>query len=894
MKNQKPFVLVDGSSYLFRAYHALPPLMTTKSQPTGAIYGVINMLKRLLIDYEPQHIAVIFDTKVKGFRNALYPAYKANRLVMPDELQVQIEPLFQLIRALGFPLIAVEGVEADDVIGTLALQAEQHGLKTVISTGDKDLAQLVNENISLVNTMSNKTLDIKGVKEKFGVKPEQMIDYLALMGDSSDNIPGVPKVGPKTAAKWLEEYASLDNLIAHKDEIKGKVGEYFRASLEAVALAKQLVTIQCDIAVNFAPETLSMQPQDKEALAKLYDHLEFKNWLVLLQGKPMAAVKAKSHYTTILTKDEFVLWLSKLKQAPLFAFDTETDNVDAMQANLVGLSMAVSAGSAVYIPLAHDYPHAPAQLDKAYVLEALSAILQDPNKTIIGQNLKYDINVLHNAGIELKGPFFDTMLESYVLNGANQRHDLESLALKYLDHKAISFAELAGKGAKKISFNQVPIDQAAAYAAEDADLTWQLHHILWPQITANKALEKVFNDIEMPLMPVLAQMEYAGILIDSELLHAQSAVLSKRLKELEDEVYQQAGAVFNIASPLQVQEILYEKLGLPILKKTPTGQPSTSETVLQELAETYLLPQLLLEYRSLSKLKSTYTDRLPEEVNSRTGRIHTSFRQAVTSTGRLSSQDPNLQNIPIKTAAGRQIRQAFIAKPGYQLLSADYSQIELRIMADLSKDKALLDAFKQGLDVHRATAAEVFGIELEEVTAEQRRSAKTINFGLLYGMSAFGLAHQLGTDRHHAQEYMDIYFKRYPGVQAYMENVRELAHMQGSVTTLYGRPLFIPEINSKNAMQRKAAERAAINAPLQGTAADVIKLAMIKVDQWLCASGLDARMLLQVHDELVFEVADSAVDSLRTQITEHMCNAIQLSVPLLVDVGVGKNWDEAH
>ncbi len=890
---KNPFVLVDGSSYLFRAYHALPPLTNSKGQPSGAIYGVVSMLKKLLAEYQPQHVAVIFDTKGKTFRNDLYPAYKANRLVMPDELQVQIEPLHDIIRALGFPLIMVPGVEADDVIGTLALAAQQHNLHTLISTGDKDIAQLVNEKVTLVNTMSNTILDIVGVKEKFGVLPEQMIDYLALVGDSSDNIPGVPKVGPKTAAKWLEAYGNLDAIIEHKDEINGKVGEYLRDNLEQLALAKQLVSIKCDVPLELTPEQLLLAEQDKERLAELYTELEFNNWLTLLRGAPKP-LQSKSGYQTILTRADFETWIQKLKTAQIFAFDTETDSVDAMQANLVGLSFSISAGEAAYVPLAHDYLGAPAQLDKAWVLQKLKPILEDSEKTIIGQNLKFDLKVMQNVGVSIAGRFYDTMLESYVLSGAAQRHDLDSLAQRYLDHKTTSFVELAGKGSKQLTMNQISIERASAYAAEDADLALQLHQLLWPKIEVDTDLKKVLLDIELPLMPILAQMEYAGILVDADLLHQQSAVLEKRLKELETEIYQQAGMEFNIASPAQLQQVLYEKMGLPSTKKTPTGQASTSESVLQELALTYPLPKLLLEYRSLSKLKSTYTDRLPEEINPKTGRVHTSFRQSVTSTGRLSSQDPNLQNIPIKTAAGRQIRQAFIAPKGYQLLSADYSQIELRIMAHLSQDSGLLKAFAEGLDVHRATAAEVLGIPLKEVTNEQRRSAKAINFGLIYGMSAFGLAQQLGVERGEAQEYMDIYFKRYPGVQAYMEKVREEARQKGYVSTLFGRKLWVPDINNKNVLLRKAAERAAINAPLQGTAADVIKLAMIKMDQWLKTSALDARMLLQVHDELVFEVADSALEQLRQKVEDIMIHAVTLSVPLLVEVGVGHNWDEAH
>ncbi len=898
INNTKPFILVDGSSYLFRAYHALPPLMTSKGMPTGAIYGVINMLKKLIAEYQPDHMAVIFDTKGETFRKKLYPAYKANRAQMPDELAVQIEPLHDLIRALGLPLIAINGVEADDVIGTLAIQAEQHGLKTLISTGDKDIAQLVNANITLINTMSNKILDIAGVKEKFGVTPLQMIDYLALVGDTSDNIPGVPKVGPKTAAKWLEAYGTLDNILEHKNEIKGKVGEYLRDSLEQLVIAKELVTIQCDIPVGIAPEVLCPGPEDKEKLKTLYEELEFNNWLVLLQGRtnsaPIPAPKTDCNYQTILTKENFDAWLEKLNQVTEFAFDTETSSLDPITADWVGLSFSMKTGEAAYLPLAHDYLGAPPQLEKSLVIAALKPLLEDPNKTIIGQNLKFDWKVLEKAGIHLKAKVQDTLLESYMLTGGNQRHDMDTLAIRYLNQKTTTFEEIAGKGVKQLSFNQIDLEQATRYAAEDADITGQLHQVLWAELSKDSKMIEILTEVELPLMKILAEMEYRGVLVDSKLLKAQSEVLKDRLGILEQEIYKEVGQEFNIASPAQLQVMLYEKLSLPVIKKTPKGQPSTSEDVLQELALSYSLPKLLLEYRSLSKLKSTYTDRLPEQINRFTGRVHTSYRQTVTTTGRLSSQDPNLQNIPIKTAAGRQIRQAFIAPPGYKIISADYSQIELRLMADLSQDASLLKAFSEGLDVHRATAAEVFGIPQEAVTSEQRRSAKAINFGLIYGMSAFGLAAQLGIDRHEAQRYIDVYFERYPGVQNYMQTIREKAREQGYVSTLLGRKLWIPDIQSKNGGLRKAAERAAINAPLQGTAADIIKLAMIAVDQWLKHSSVDAKMLMQVHDELVFEVADSWVEEAQIRIPEIMEQALSLSVPLVVAAGVGNNWDEAH
>lgn len=891
-------ILVDGSSYLYRAFHALPPLVNSQGEPTGAIYGVINMLRKLLKDYHPQHIAVVFDAKGKTFRDDLYAAYKTQRPPMPDDLKAQIEPLHAIVRALGLPLLIIDGVEADDVIGTLAKQACQQGLQTLISTGDKDFAQLVNEKITLVNTMTGNILDRAGVIAKFGVTPEQIIDYLILVGDSSDNIPGIPNVGPKTAAKWLNEYSTLDNLVAHATEIKSKVGENLRTHLEQLPLTRQLVTIKDDVALEFTPTELNRDEAQRDALISWFKRLEFKGWLAELLNNPENSAiqqsENKNNYHIIFTQAEFDSWLVQLEQAELFAFDTETTSLDYMSAEIVGVSFAIEPNKAAYVPLAHDYPGAPPQLNREKVLQQLKPLLENPYKKKLGQNLKYDMSVLANYDIKLQGIAFDTMLESYVLDSSGTRHDMDTLALKYLGYRTVHFEDIAGKGAKQLTFNQIPIEQAGPYAAEDADITLKLHQTLWPRLTEVAGLTQVFNTLEIPLVSVLSRVERHGVLINGELLHKQSQELAIRIFELEQQAYQLAGQPFNLGSPKQLQTILYEKQGLPVLEKTPTGQPSTAESVLQELALSYPLPKVIIEFRSLSKLKSTYTDQLPLQIHPRTHRVHTSYHQAVTSTGRLSSSDPNLQNIPIRNEEGRRIRQAFVAPAGYKIVAADYSQIELRIMAHLSQDKGLLDAFANGLDIHQATAAEVLDIPLDQVTSEQRRSAKAINFGLIYGMSAFGLAKQLGVERDVAQTYIDLYFARYPGVKHYMENTRRLAHQQGYVETLFGRRLNLPEINTRNLQRQRAAERAAINAPLQGTAADIIKKAMISVDSALQKNKLHATMIMQVHDELVFEVADDHIENTITLIKKCMCDVPELNVALVVDVGVGNNWDEAH
>lgn len=895
MKNYN-LILVDGSSYLFRAYHALPPLTNSDGMPTGAVYGVINMLKKLIAQYPSEHIAVIFDTKGKTFRHKMYPEYKANRPEMPEELAVQIEPLHNLIKALGVPLIAVPGVEADDVIGTLAVQAQQQGLTTLISTGDKDMAQLVNDQVTLINTMNDKTMDIAGVEEKFGVKPEQIIDYLTLMGDTVDNVPGVPKVGPKTAAKWLNQYNSLDNIIAHQDEFKGKIGEYLREAIPSLRLSKDLVTIKCDVPLDFDFASLTMQQADTPELKQTFAKLEFNAWARQLDKEQSGnqADKTENQYTTIFDQGTFNEWLKKLTQAKTFSFDTETTSLNAMEAQVVGLSFADQAGNAAYVPLTHSYLGAPEQLDKAWALAQLKPLLSDKQYTVVGQNLKYDYKVLRNEGIEITATMRDTMLESYVLNSSAQRHDLDTLALKYLGVETVHFEDIAGKGKKQLRFDQIDIDKAAPYAAEDADIALQLDQQFLPKINKDADLAKVFAKIEEPLLPVLANMEYTGVLLDCTKLAKQGQFVEQQLQKLEKEIYKISGEEFNIASTKQLGAIFYDKLKLPVLKKTPKGQPSTAEPVLQELALDYPLPKHILEYRSLAKLKSTYIDALPQQVNPKTGRIHTVYRQAVTSTGRLSSTDPNLQNIPVRTEQGRKIREAFIAPQGYKIISADYSQIELRIMAHLSKDKGLLDAFTHGLDVHSATAAEVLGKKIEDISPTERRSAKAVNFGLIYGMSAFGLAKQLGIDRAAAQDYIDKYFARYPGVKQYMEQTRELAHQQGYVQTCFGRKLFLPDINSSNHMTKMGAERAAINAPMQGTAADIIKLAMLDVDAWLKQGEVNAQMIMQVHDELVFEVAEDQVEHAKAQIKSLMEKAFQLDVPLIVEVGVGDNWEEAH
>ncbi|HHH47820.1 MAG TPA: DNA polymerase I [Gammaproteobacteria bacterium] len=902
MTNRPRLILVDGSSYLYRAFHALPSLSNSKGQHTGAIYGVANMLRRLIKDYHPERMAVVFDAKGKTFRDDLYAAYKANRPPMPEELRGQVELLHHLVEAMGLPMLVIDGVEADDVIGTLARQATEAGMDTVISTGDKDMAQLVDEHVTLVNTMDGTTMDVAGVEAKFGIPPALVVDYLALVGDTSDNIPGVPKVGPKTAVKWLKQYGSLDGIMAHADEIKGKVGENLRASLAQLPLSRQLATIRRDVPLPGGPETLRLREPDHERLKALVGELEFKSWLSeLLAGEAGGeasdggdAGHGDCDYQIVQDRAAFEAWLERLRSAGLFAFDTETTSLDYMQARVVGVSFAVEAGEAAYVPLAHEDPMGGEQLDRDWVLERLRPLLASADTPLLGQNLKYDRNVLLNHGIELRGMAFDTMLESYVLDSTASRHDMDSLALKYLNRKTTSYADVAGKGAKEVSFEQVPIADAGPYAAEDADITLRLHQVLWPKLETEPRLKALFRDIEMPLIPVLSDMERTGVLVDAGMLARQSEELAARMAEIEQEAFEVAGEPFNLGSPKQIQAILFDKLGLPVLKKTPKGAPSTAEEVLAELALDYPLPRLILDYRSLSKLKSTYTDKLPRRIDPDTGRVHTSYHQAVASTGRLSSSDPNLQNIPVRTAEGRRIRQAFVAPEGHRILAADYSQIELRIMAHLSGDEGLLRAFAAGEDIHRATAAEVFGVPLEEVTHEQRRSAKAINFGLIYGMSAFGLARQLGIPRQAAQEYVDLYFQRYPGVKAFMDRTRESARELGYVETVFGRRLYLPEINHRNGQRRQYAERTAINAPMQGTAADIIKLAMIETHRWIGEGELDVRLIMQVHDELVFEVHEDQVAAARERIEACMTGVAELRVPLVVESGVGMNWDEAH
>lgn len=890
-KEHYQFILIDGSSYLYRAFHALPPLSNSHGQPTGAIFGVVSMLRKLLSEQPAEHIVVVFDAKGKTFRNEIFSAYKANRPEMPLELQQQITLLHEVICAMGLPLLMIEGVEADDVIGTLAKKASQLGLPTLISTVDKDLAQLVNANITLVNTMTNTWLDAKGVEEKFGVPVSLIPDYFALVGDAIDNIPGVPNVGPKTAVKWLKVYGSLDGVIEHATEITGKVGESLQASLSFLPVSKKLVTIVDDVPLAETPLTLRKKAIDKPKLLSLFKQLEFKNWLSELLPEPSFA---KVAYSTIFTQAEFEQWLARLDEAPYFSIDTETTSLDYMQARLVGISFAVDKNEAAYLPISHDYLGAPKQLDADDVLSRLKPLLENSQKLKVGHHLKYDRNVLMNYDIDLQGILSDSMLESYVLDSASTRHNLDSLALKYLGYRTIHFEDVAGKGAKQLTFNQVSIEQATPYAAEDADIAFQLHQLLWSNLDKEAGLKRVLTEIEIPLITVLARMEYHGVLIDFDKLKQQSHELAVRLADLEEQAYGLVGQRFNLSSPKQLQEIFFEQQKLPILEKTPTGQPSTAESVLQELALDYPLPKLILEYRSLSKLKSTYTDRLPEQVNVKTGRVHTSYQQAVAATGRLASSDPNLQNIPTRTEEGRKIRAAFIAPENYQIVSADYSQIELRIMAHLSEDAGLIHAFQRGLDIHRATAAEVFGVPLEKVSSEQRRSAKAINFGLLYGMSSFGLSRQLGVPREAAQDYINLYFNRYPGVKIYIEKIRSNAKAQGYVETLFGRRLYLPEINTRNLQRQRAAERAAINAPMQGTAADIIKRAMIAIDRFLQSSKLDAYMIMQVHDELIFEVAKSDTQALVQVVSEKMMNAADLRVPLVVDVGVGDNWNQAH
>ncbi len=904
-KSKQHLVLVDGSSFLFRAYHAVPPLTNSKGEPTNAIYGVANMLRKLIADHKTDYFTVVFDAPGKTFRHEMYDQYKANRPPMPDDLRVQIEPLHQLIKAMGIPLIMESGVEADDVLGALAQDAAKEGFNVVISTGDKDMAQLVTEQITLENTMSKTTTDVDGVMEKFGVKPEQIIDYLALMGDTSDNIPGVPKVGPKTAAKWLASYKTLDNVIENADQIKGKVGESLRASLDQLPLSRELTTIKCELNLPYTLDDLKCQTQDKAELRQQLEYLGFSAWVRMLDGVPAKSefseevveetiAEVKTDYETILTQAHFEQWLEQLNQAKLFAFDTETTSLNYTEAEIVGVSFAIEQGKAAYVPLAHNYPDVPEQLNREKILNSLKPLLEDPNKPKLGQNLKYDANVLVNYGIEIQGIQHDTMLESYVFNSTATKHNMDDLAKKYLGVETVHYEDIAGKGVKQIGFAEVPIEQASPYAAEDADITLRLHHVLSAKLKNYPLLQKLYQEIEIPLIPVLSRIERNGVLIDSAKLAQQSLELANHINALEQQAHDLAEQVFNLGSPKQIQEILYDKQQLPILKKTPKGQPSTAESVLQELAIDYPLPKLILEYRSMSKLKSTYTDKLPQQVSDKTGRVHTSYHQGVAATGRLSSSDPNLQNIPIRSAEGRKIRQAFIASAGHKLIAADYSQIELRIMAHLSADEGLLTAFSNGIDIHSATAAEVFDVPVEQVTTDLRRSAKAINFGLIYGMSAFGLAQQLGITRGQAQSYIDLYFSRYPGVQNYMSSTRELAKDQGYVETLFGRRLYLPEIHSRNAARRKYAERTAINAPMQGTAADIIKIAMLNTHNWLNGTDSTNKMIMQVHDELVFEVADNQLETFPNLIREIMCSAAKLDVPLIVDIGVGDNWDEAH
>lgn len=897
MSDKKPLILVDGSSYLFRAFHALPPLSNSRGEPTGAVYGVLNMLIKLLKEYEPQHIAVVFDAKGKTFRDDLFKEYKANRPPMPDELRGQIEPLLEAVGALGLPILQVSGVEADDVIGTLALKAAKRNMSTLISTSDKDLAQLVNDRITLVNTMTGKVLDRDGVKSKFDVYPEQMIDYLALVGDSVDNIPGVPRVGPKTAAKWLNEYGTVESLVAHSDAIKGKVGESLREHLDQLELSGKLARIDCEVALEKTSDQLERVQPDHDSLRKLYQRLEFNSLLRELptsEEGPASPQGLETSYESVLTEVELQSWIAKLEQASLFAFDTETTSLNYSKARIVGLSFACEPGEAAYVPLAHDYPGAPDQLDRDAVLEKLRPLLESAEHGKVGHHMKYDAHVLSNHGIELRGVRYDTMLESYVLNSTATRHDMDSTASHYLGVDTIHYEDVAGKGAKQLSFNEVSLEQAVPYAAEDADITLRLHHALWAALCENDKLKTLYENIEQPLAPILQRMERRGVLLDEAMLKRQSKELAKKMSELETTAHEAAGQKFNLGSPKQLQQILFDKLQLPVRRKTPKGQPSTAEDALQDLADSYDLPRIILEYRALSKLKSTYTDKLPLQIDPNTGRVHTSYHQAVAATGRLSSSDPNLQNIPVRTPEGRRIRQAFVVPDGFCLLAADYSQIELRIMAHLSGDEGLLSAFAEDQDIHRATAAEVFGVALEDVTTDHRRSAKAINFGLIYGMSAFGLARQLGIERGAAQQYVDLYFERYPGVKRYMTETRALAREQGFVETVYGRRLYLPEIKARNYQRRQYAERSAINAPMQGTAADIIKRAMISVDIWLRESSATAGVIMQVHDELVLEVPLSEAKGVAHEIARIMTQAAQLRVPLKVDTGVGQNWDEAH
>ncbi|MGH8183905.1 MAG: DNA polymerase I [Rhodanobacteraceae bacterium] len=934
--------LIDGSSYLYRAFHALPPLSNAAGEPTGALFGVVNML-RATLDAKPDFAAFVIDAPGPTFRDALYPDYKANRPPMPDDLRAQVEPMLKIVEALGFPILRVAGVEADDVIGTLATRAAGDGIEVEVSTGDKDFAQLVGQNVLLVNTMTHTRMGRAGVIEKFGVPPERIVDYLALMGDSIDNIPGVPKCGPKTAAKWLSEYGSLDAVIAHADDVKGKIGESLRATLPQLPLSYQLATIKTDVELGAGPRDLTLRERDVDTLRDLYARYEFRQALaeldkntepeaaahssprpgngrdpVPLTGAPLdsglrrndgkdaqsdatkkssspeSRVPSPGSYELVTTKKQLDTWLATLHKAGLIAFDTETTSLDPMRADLVGLSFSIEAGKACYIPVGHDYPGVPEQLDRDETLQALRPILEAAKHPKVGQHAKYDCNVLSNYGVAVRGIAFDTMLESYVLNATANRHDMDTLAKRWLDHDTIHYEDVAGKGAKQIPFSQVDLDTACRYAAEDADVTLRLHHALWPELQKQPGLQKVFSDIEMPLVPVLARMEQRGVLIDVAALRKQSQRLGKHMHALQTSMQKLAGREFNVDSPKQLQALLFDELGLPVAVKTPTGQPSTNEEALEAIAHQHELPRMILDYRQYAKLRSTYTDKLPEMVNPRTGRVHTSYHQAAVATGRLSSTDPNLQNIPVRTEEGRRIREAFIAPAGWRVLAADYSQIELRIMAHMSGDPGLTRAFKHDQDVHRATASEVFGVAPEQVTAEQRRVAKMINFGLMYGMSAHGLAQRLGIPRSEAQDYVQRYFERYPGVKAFMDATREQARRDGYVETLFGRRLYLEALKSRNAAQRAGAERAAINAPMQGTAADIIKRAMVAIDDWLQTREDDAHMLMQVHDELVFEVRADAVENVTKSVRDRMQGAAELSVPLLVDIGAGSSWGEAH
>ncbi len=898
---QPTYVLVDGSSYLFRAYYALPDLRNSKGEATGAIRGVISMIKKLEKDFPESLVVVVFDAPGRTFRDELFEDYKANRSSTPDDLKEQIQPIKDLVVAMGFPLICMEGVEADDVIGTYSLMAGDAGQTVLISTGDKDMAQLVNESVTLVNTMTETMMDRDGVIEKFAVPPELIIDYLALMGDTVDNIPGVPKVGPKTAAKWLNEFGSLESLIHRASEIKGKVGDNLRNSLEQLPLSKALTTIKTDVEVPISLKDLKRDPADRDHLLKEFGRLEFKGWLAELEGGQIEGENdqlpqniVEKSYELITSIERLEEWLDRLSSVSFFAIDTETTSVDYMSARLVGVSFAVGVGEAAYLPLAHDYVGAPEQVDFDKAIEALKPVLENESIAKVGQNLKYDLSVLASHGLTLKGKLYDTMMESYVLNSIATRHNMDALARHYLDISTTSFEDVAGKGASQLTFNQVPLDVARDYAAEDADVTYRLHQKLWPLIEKEPKLLHIFRDVEMPLVRVLSKIERQGAFLDPDLLNRQSSELGKRIEELRDAAWSSAEEEFNLDSPKQLQEIFFEKQGLPVLKKTPGGKPSTAEPVLVDLARDYELPALILEYRGLAKLKSTYTDKLPRDINADSGRVHTSYHQAVTATGRLSSSDPNLQNIPIKNAQGRKVRAAFVAPEGKQILAADYSQIELRIMGHLSGDDGLLQAFSEGLDVHSFTASEVFNADIQSVTEDQRRSAKAINFGLIYGMSAFGLAKQLDISRGLAQDYIDSYFSRYPKVLDYMEQTKEQASKLGYVETVFGRRLYLPEINAKQVMRRQAAERTAINAPMQGTAADIIKKAMLEVDDWLARTNVDCQMIMQVHDELVFEVAEADIDEVECEVESLMSQAASLNVPLTVSVGRGDNWEEAH